>query len=128
MVDGRFAIATTRTALETLQDRIYLERCGSGLRMRIPLIAQFSVVAANLHAVVWESTNNTNPARFTGVLLPSLRRFSFRFPHRLADDQVAYGLGELRMYVRDDQGRVWVGRAPVPPCNVLTATSSSPRV
>jgi hypothetical protein len=111
VVDGSFAIASEATYIDTARDRIYLRRCGTRLHMRIRLGAEFSIVGANSHAVVWEVDNGGLLGQFSGVFLPSLRRFSFWFPHRLAVDQVAYALGELRMYVLDGNGRVWA--API---------------
>jgi hypothetical protein len=107
VVDGRFAIATTASSIDTEHDRIYLERCGTRLHMRIRLEAEFSVVAASSHAIVWEANNGGLLGQFSGVFLPSLRRFSFWFPHHLAVDQVAYALDARRLYVLDDSGRAW---------------------
>jgi hypothetical protein len=107
-LDGRFAIVSRGPPT-------YLERCGSQLRMPIGDPAAFlsaDQTVANAHVVLWLSGYTRTGERFTGVLLPSLKRVTFSFPSHLLPDRVAYALDERRFYVVDQRGRVWAAQIP----------------
>jgi hypothetical protein len=102
----------------------FLERCGSHLHMPIGQTFDHGASAAptrlfaNAHAVIWpllDAGGSSWQARFAGILLPSLRRFTAAVPRSVhVGTQAVIALDDVRMYVTDASGRVWSAALPPP--------------
>ena len=100
-IEGRVVISTgvVNRGLPPLESgRIYLQRCGS--KQRIQIDPQNQPIAANAHAVLWGTSPTSS--LMTGLLLPSLRRFTVRAPSIDTEPM----LTERRLYF-DETSHVW---------------------
>jgi hypothetical protein len=114
---GPFAIAS---AVEGSVGSVFLERCGSHLKIPIGISQPGGTVAsvvANRHVVIWESLDLDGAwhGQFAGLMLPSLRRFSATAPSNLLQHGGGAGpiaLSAFRLYLTDADGRLWAARTP----------------
>jgi hypothetical protein len=77
---GSFALAIGTD--QSLNDEVYLERCGTTLRRLVGAVTPYGagLTAANMHEVVWLA----HPGPFLSALtLPRLQPFTIRLPERL---------------------------------------------
>jgi hypothetical protein len=109
---GSFAVATQA------DQSSLLERCGGGLQMPIGVSSQGGPpgeIVANTHAVLWQVVDQAGAwhGQFAGVFLPSLRRFTATLPSDIPiTDSGAIALTAFRVYVVDDNGRLWAAAIP----------------
>jgi hypothetical protein len=85
---GRYAVGEDRTGL-------FVERCGSRRRVRLIAITPGSAVTApqgNAHAIF--SCNNST-YEYSGLLIPSMRRFTLALPSRARSCEAQLGTSEL---------------------------------
>lgn len=118
--DGQFALVSDYA-------NVFLERCGT--HMRRLLVNGSSVLASNTGAIVWQTVTS----RLTGLLLPSLQRFTIPLPSAIVrppgstGDTPVLGLGLTSngLYVRDEwNGTVWRTASPA----ALPLNTSRPKV
>jgi hypothetical protein len=124
---GSFALATVIN--NQFDEWVYLERCGTRLhRLVIHAPPPGALVAADTHEVVWMAASG--PARvLAGLTLPSLQRFTIRFPRRLLGSSCkgpqgsgvcgigSFGLTNHRLYIVtvSEHPQVWAAPIPLPP-------------
>lgn len=108
---GRFAVETTA------KGDMYLEKCGSHLHrlLNAALPNSGNFVTANSHAVVTCSApgygSRNPPSKYSGVFLPSLKRFAFDLPAGLR--ACGATVDNNALYV-GDSSETYVWAAPLP--------------
>jgi hypothetical protein len=100
---GSFAVAEEPSG-------IYVERCGSHLKMPLVLAPYAGTLLGNTRAVAFCSELSQPQS---GIFLPSLRRFTFALPSGLAGRCPV--LGARHVYVDDARGRLWAAAFPSKP-------------
>jgi hypothetical protein len=110
-IEGSFVISTgvvNSGWAEPVQDgHVYIQRCGS--RRRVLIDPENFPLAANAHAVLWGSSPAS--ATMTGLLLPSLRRFTVNAPSH----EVFPTLADRALYFDNQNRAVWSTLSRFPP-------------
>lgn len=110
-IEGPFVISTgvvnSGWAQPVQNGHVYIQRCGSKRRLEID--PQNLPLAANAHAVLWDTSNTS--ATMTGLLLPSLRQFTVTAPSL----DVFPTLADRTLYFDNQARAIWSTTSPFPP-------------